>query len=373
MTFQAIEMPFGSDLGGFIRLPWTIYRGNAHWVPPLIGEVRRQLDPRRNPFFEYGQVKLLAVGDRGGRLLGRVASVVNPEHARLHTERMGFFGLFECVDSPEVAKALFQGVAEHLRGHACTHVTGPVNFTTNSEAGLLVEGFDRRPMIMCTYAPPYYSGLLESCGFEKAIDLFSYAGERGHAFPAKFFRAVSRVSSNSAISLRAFDRSDPLPDVADIREVYNASFRDVWGFVPLSASEANAIGNDLLHFMDERLIWIAEHNRRPAGFILAVPDVNEILAGLNGRLFPVGALRLMWGRRRIRRVRVMTLAVLPEYRSLGLEALLIDRVRERVMSKPYAGAEFSVVNENNARMRRLLTRVGFRIVSRYRLYRAPVA
>jgi len=373
MTIQAIEIPLGGDLKKFIRLPWTIYRDNAHWVPPLIREVRRQLDPRRNPFFEYGQVKLLAVADRGGRLLGRIASIVNPEHGRLHGEPMGFFGLFECVNSPEVAQALFRAVTEHLQAHACTHVTGPVNFNTNSEAGLLVEGFDRRPMIMCNYAPPYYSGLLESCGFAKAMDLFSYAGKWGHAFPAKLGRVVSRISSNSAISLRAFDRSDPLPDVGDIREVFNGSFRDVWGFVPLSASEANALGNDLLHFMDEKLIWIAEHDRRPAGFILAVPDVNEILADLNGRLFPFGALRLIMKRSRIRRIRVMALAVLPEYRSLGIEALLIDKVRARVMDKPYEGAEFSVVNENNARMHHILTRFGFSIVSRYRLYRAPLA
>jgi ribosomal protein S18 acetylase RimI-like enzyme len=140
----------------------------------------------------------------------------------------------------------------------------------------------------------------------------------------------------------------------------------------MSASEAGAMGEDIMSFMDEELIWLVEHDHRPAGFILALPDVNEILKDLNGKLFPFGLLRLLGRRSRIRRIRVVVLAVLPEFRSIGIEALLIHKVHERVLRKPYQGAEFSVVNENNTRMRSILTRFGFRVANRYRLYRAPV-
>jgi ribosomal protein S18 acetylase RimI-like enzyme len=372
MTLNAIEITGGSNLTKFIRLPWMIYRDYPKWVPPLVKDVRRQLDPRRNPFFEYGQVKLLAVADSDGKLLGRIASVLNPEHGRLHPESAGFFGLFECINCLEVAQALFRAVRQHLRVHHCTHMIGPVNFTTNSELGILVEGFDRSPMIMCSYSPPYYAGLLESCGFEKSMDLFSYEGKWDHAFPAKYSRVVSRISSNSAISLRSFSRHNASRDIAIIRDIYNGSFREVWGFVPMSASEARAMGEDLMSFMDEELIWLVEHDRRPAGFILALPDVNEILKDLNGKLFPFGMLKFFGRRRHIRRIRVVVLAVLPEFRSIGIEALLIHKVHERVLRKPYQGAEFSVVNENNTRMRSILTGFGFRVANRYRLYRAPV-
>lgn len=336
-------------------------------------DIRRRLDPRRNPFFEYGQVKLLAVADGAGTLLGRIASVLNPEHGRLHPESAGFFGLFECIDSLEVAQALFRAARQHLRVHHCTHMIGPVNFTTNSESGILVEGFDRSPMIMCSYSPPYYAGLLKGCGFDKSMDLFSYEGSWDHEFPPKYSRVVSRISSNPAISLRSFSRQNASRDIAIIRDIYNISFREVWGFVPMSVAEAEAMGGDFMPFMDEELIWIAEHDRRPAGFILALPDVNEILKDLNGRLFPFGILSFLGRRRHLRRIRVLALAVLPEFRSIGIEALLIHKVRERVLCKPYQGAEFSVVNENNTRMRSILTGLGFRVATRYRLYQAPVA
>jgi GNAT superfamily N-acetyltransferase len=373
MALKAVEITGGSHLTEFIRLPWRIYRKYPNWVPPLIKEVRRQLDPRRNPFFEYGQVKLLAVAGSNGKLLGRVASVVNPEHHRFHMESMGFFGLFECIDSPEVALTLFQEVKKHLFAHHCTDVIGPVNFTTNSESGILVEGFDRSPMVMCNYSPPYYGALLEGCGFEKSMDLFSYEGKWDHAFPPKYSRVVSRISSNPAISLRCFSRQNAARDIAIIRDIYNSSFREVWGFVPMSVAEAEAMGAGLIPFMDEQLIWLAEHDRRPAGVILALPDVNEILKDLNGRLFPFGMLRFLGRRRHLRKIRVVVLAVLPEFRSIGIEALLIHKVHERVLRKPYQGAEFSVVNENNKRMRSILTGFGFRVAHRYRLYRAPIA
>ena len=185
MTLDAIEIRGGSNLTEFIRLPWMIYRDYPNWVPPLLKDVRRQLDPHRNPFFEYGQVKLLAVANSAGKLLGRVASILNPEHGRLHQESAGFFGLFECIDSLEVAQTLFRAAGQHLRLHHCTHMIGPVNFTTNSETGILVEGFDRSPMVMCSYSPPYYAGLLEGCGFEKSMDLFSYEGSWDRCLPPK--------------------------------------------------------------------------------------------------------------------------------------------------------------------------------------------
>jgi len=306
-------------------------------------------------------------------MVGRIAAIYNPVHCETHHEPAGFFGFFECIDSVEVAERLIKAAGGHLRSFQCTHMLGPVSFTTNEEAGLLVEGFEEPPRVMCNYAPPYYANLLAGCACTKTMDLLSYEGVLGHRFPRKYVDVFERVSPKGAIRVRPFNRKRMREEIQIIREVYNGSFQDLWGFVPLSPLEAEAMGKSFTPFSDDDLVWIAEYEDKPVGFILAFPDVNEILKGLNGRLFPFGIFKLLLRRRSMRSVRVLGLGVLPAYRSMGIETLLIRQVHRRIETGGYEGAEFSVVNENNIRMRRILERFGFRLAKRYRIYRVPIS
>jgi ribosomal protein S18 acetylase RimI-like enzyme len=361
------------DLRRFIKLPWNIYRDYPKWIPPLISEMKHKLDSGKNPFFEYGQVKFFAVCNESHEMVGRIAAIFNPVHRYIYRESTGFFGLFECINSVDVARRLFTTANEYLSKFGCTHLAGPVNFNTNNESGLLIQGYDESPMLMCNYSPPYYAQLLSACGFSKVMDLLSYEARLGHIFPQKYLDVFKKVSKKNEINIRPFNRNQFLQEIATIREIYNGSFMDVWGFVPLSSSEAEDMGKNFISFSDDELVWIAEYKNKPVGLILALPDVNEILKDINGRLFPFGIFRFLLRRRHIRGVRVIVLCVLPMFRSKGIETLLIQKVHHRILAGGYQRAEFSVVNENNIRMRNILETFGFHLKRRYRIYQSPIS
>jgi GNAT superfamily N-acetyltransferase len=371
--YYALEVDTDRNLSRFIKLPWGIYRKYPKWIPPLMSEMKHKLDPAKNPFFEYGQVKLFGVCNESHEMVGRIAAIFNPVHHYVYRDSAGFFGLFECINSVDVARRLFTTASKYLSEFGCTHLVGPVNFNTNDESGLLIEGYDERPMLMCNYSPPFYAQLFSACGFGKIMDLLSYGARLGHIFPQKYSDVFKKVSEKNEINVRPFKRTQFLQEIATIREIYNGSFTDVWGFVPLSSSEAEAMGKNFISFSDDELVWIAEYKNTPAGLILALPDVNEILKDINGRLFPFGIFRFLLRRRHIRGVRVVVLCVLPMFRSKGIETLLIHKVHQRILSGGYQRAEFSVVNENNIRMRNILETFGFHLAKRYRIYRAPVS
>jgi ribosomal protein S18 acetylase RimI-like enzyme len=356
-------------LGQFLRLPWTIYRKSPYWVPPLIGEIRRRLDTAKNPFFQYAQAQLLGAYDSRGNLVGRVAAIHNPLHQREYGEAAGFFGFFECVNDVDAARSLFDAVATVLQAHGCTFMVGPVNPSTNDESGFLMDNFNERATFMTNYCPEYYHQLMRACGFDKAIDTLSYQAQTYHPFPEKYERVLQRARDNPSIRVRHFDRKNAHSDIAIIRDLYNTSFRGTWGFVPLSKAEAEQLADSFLSFADFNLVWLAYYDDKPVGFILGLPDLNEILALLNGRLFPFGIVTFLARRNRIGAVRVLGFGVLPEYRSLGIETLLVYQVRERILNKIYKRAEFSVVMENNTRMRNFLEAFGFHLHKHYRIYR----
>jgi len=367
----AVRKVSADDRGGmraFLAVPGRIHDKQSPWVAPLNREVRRKLDPARNSFFRYGRADLLVAYDDSGKPCGRVAAIVNPRHQEVHGEKVGFFGLFESVNDSDTARGLMTGVADILREAGCQSILGPVNLTTNDESGLLIEGYDKPPTFMCNYCPPYYHDLLTECGFTKAIDTLSYVAWYGHQFPEKYYRIVRKTENNSRISVRRFDRARAREDILAIAAIYNESLRETWGFVPMSEGEAMELGQDLLPVADFDLIWIAYYDGNPVGAILAFPDINEILGKLNGSLWPFGFLRFVFERNKIKGMRVAAMGVLPAFRRQGIEALLIHKVHQRGHTRPYQRSEFSVVMENNLRMRNLLERFGFNLDRRFRLY-----
>ncbi len=369
MTVTIVEVSTERSLRRFCKFPRQVYRTDPNWVPPLLRETRRELDPAANPFWQTAERKLFYACDGSHRLLGRIAAIHNPASRKSYNEAAGFFGYFESIDRLEVARELFAAAITFVKGCGCTSLIGPVNPSTNSESGLLFDGPPGRPMFMTNHCPAYYHHLMTECGFNKAIDTFSYRAGYTHDFPEKYERVLRRVLSNPAISIRSFSRKDASRDIATIGELYNAAFSDTWGFVPMSPAESQQLAESFLSFADLELVWIASYCGEPAGFILGLPDVNEILASLKGRLLPFGFFKFLARRNRIQTMRLIALGVAPKFRSLGIEAALVMKERERIVSRPYPQVEFSVVMENNFRMRTLIKTFGFRPYRSYRIYR----
>ena len=371
MEIAVREIRAGDRMGisEFLALPRRIYSRDSPWVAPLLTEQRRKFNPTSNPFFKYGNVQLFVANNADEHPVGRIAAIFNPHHQEVHGQPAGFFGSFECTNDVTVARQLFDRVQEALSRQGCDEILGPVNLTTNDESGFLIEGYGERPTFMCNYCPGYYHELVRACGFEKAVDTLSFMAWHGHPFPDKYYRLIKRFEANPRLRIKRFDKKSAKDDILTIAGIYNESFHDTWGFVPMSDEEAMELGRGLVPIADPDLVWIAFCDDRPAGAILGFPDINEILAHLNGRLLPFGFLRFLFGQRRIQGMRVAALGVTPECRSLGIETLLIHKVHQRVHTRPYQRSEFSVVMENNHRMRNLLERFGFTCTRRYRLYR----
>ena len=356
-------------LDRFIRLPWTIYAGDPAWVPPLMSDVRKVLD-RGHPFHRHADVEyFLALRD--GRPVGRIAAIINHLYNEFHETRTGFIGLFECVDDGAVADALFDAAAAWLRERDMPEVMGPFNLSTNDELqspGILLDGFDRPPLLLMGHNPPYYAKLFEAAGWTKERDLLAYWLE-ADAPPERLVRAMDRIAGSvEGLVIREMDLRKLDEEVERVKEVYNAAWERNWGFTPLTDAEISHMAADLKPIVDPRFALLAEVNGEPVGFALALPDFNQVLKHLNGRLLPFGILKLLWYRRRINRLRVFTLGLKPEYRRHGIDALLYLRIYQKGVPADLGRGEASWILEDNWAMRRALERMGGFVYKTYRVY-----
>lgn len=372
MEYRAIEIISRTLLNKFLHFTEHIHQGDNYYVQPLYLELKEKINPLKNPFLTYGKIKLFGVIDHDGNLAGRVVAITNPVNDKLYGKEYGFFGMFESINDKRVASLLISQVKSFLKQMNYKKLIGPVNFTTNEESGILIDGFDHSPAFMCAYNPEYYQELLENCDFKKAIDLLAYRGYTDHVYPQKFNQILNRILANPCVELRTFDKTKKVDDTKIISDLYNGCFKDVWGFVPFNIQEADLMTEKFLTFYDPELIWIAFINSKPAGFILGLPDINKVLKKMNGKLFPFGIIKFYLNKNKIDSIRVLTLGVLPQFRGLGLESLLIHKLHERMKVAPYRWGEFSFIMENNFKMRKVLENLGFKAYKRYRIYETNI-
>lgn len=382
MSDQIVVRPVVSwrDRRRFQRLPWAIYapttsaarKRDPNWVPPILAQERELLGWGNHPFYESAEIVTL-IAERCGRTAGRLAVLINKVHNSKYNDQLGFFGFFECVDDPAVARSLFSVGEAWLRQRGMTAVRGPVNPSLNYTCGLLVDGFDRPPCILMTYNPTYYASLLESCGFAKSQDLFAYQMDTAllATLTDRYKPAVRAALERSNLVIRRMDPQRFQQEIETYLDIYNRSLDGTWGFTPLQPLEARHIARELRHVIVPQLAVFAEVDNRPVGAFLALLDYNQILRELNGRLFPFGLVRLLWGRKHITAARGMAMTMVPGYQSAGLSVVLLDRVvgeggpaRQRGINR----FEFSWVLESNVRSRGTLERAGMQITSTYRLY-----
>ncbi len=363
------------DRRKFITLPFELYRGVEQWVPPLISERRRHLDPRRNPFFQHADAELF-VARRDGRAVGRISAHIDRRLNDFQGTNWGLFGFFESIDDQAVARALLGAATEWALARGADELVGPMDFNTNHECGLLVSGHEHRPQILENWHHPYYAALLEGCGLEKAMDLLKWqilSSDHDRVLPV-IYELADRLEPEHGITLRHMRKRDFAAEMARFREVYNAAWESNWGFVPLTEEEITHHANELRPILDEEWTWIAEKDGETVGIALTLLDYNFVLAAIGtGRLLPFGWLRALRARRRINEIRVFALGVKPAYQHTGTAAALYREHWESCLARGIVRAETGWILETNAAMNRAMEALGGDVVKRYRVYRKSLA
>ena len=368
-SLEIVPVAKGRAWREFIDLPYRLHGGRPNFVPPLRRDHRELFDRARHPFFLHADAALF-LARRDGRPVGRIEAIVNHAHNQFHNDRVGFFGGFECEDDRAVSDALLDSAARWLASRGMDVMRGPATHSTNEECGLLIEGFDEPPMVGMPYNPPYYAALLEGFGLKKAKDLFAWEIRADQTIPDKIARVAELVRKSTDVVLRQVNFADYAAEIGRAMDVYNAAWARNWGFVPLTEAEfvyaAKQLRPVFARFPEGALV--AEVGGRPVAFCLAILDVNQALARLQGgRLFPFGFWTLLRGLKRVRQARIMALGIRPEYRHRGVDALLYFELLTRGRRLGYQRAEIGWTLEDNRAMNRAIL-LGGRHHKTYRFY-----
>jgi GNAT superfamily N-acetyltransferase len=358
------------QLNAFIEVPWAIYRDDPNWVPPLLFEQKQRLTSK-NPFFEHARWQAWTAR-HNGRAIGRVSAQIDRLYQERHGRKVGYFGMLEAADDAGLFSALLRTAEEWLRDQGMQQVCGPFNLSVNEECGLLVDGFDTPPSIMMGHARPYYARQIEAAGYAKAKDLLAYRIAPDFDTP----RIMTRLAEKAAqqVRVRSLRRKQLRQELEILRDIFNDAWFNNWGFVPFTEAEFADIGELLTLLIDDDFVQIAEIEDRPVAMMVVLPNINEIIRDLNGRLLPFGWLRLLW-RLKIRyptSARVPLMGVRREYHHtwLGpaLAFMVIDASRQGVLRRGIRDVEMSWILEDNDAMRNIIETLGGRAYKRYRIY-----
>ncbi len=368
LSIQPVDTP-GNKLE-FLKVPWHIYRDDPAWIPPLLLEKKLQLDPE-NPYFEHAETRYW-IARRGSVPVGRISAQIDRLHLERHQDDCGFFGMLEAEDNPETFAALFETAETWLRQQGMKRIRGPFNLSINQECGLLVDGFSTPPYIMMGHARPYYAGQIRKLGFRKEKDLLAYLVEPWFKSPRAMTIATRRMAGR--ITTRRLNRSRIDEDLALIGDIFNDAWSENWGFVPMTEAEITQMGKELKFLVPPRGIVFAEVDGEPAAMIVGLPNLNEIIADLNGRLLPDGWLKFLWrlkiGYPKTARVPLMGIRKKFQHGTLGaaLAFTIIDQVRLHFVRMGVQKVEQSWILEDNLAMRKILEAIGSHISKRYRIY-----
>jgi GNAT superfamily N-acetyltransferase len=359
------------DLTRFIDLPFALHANHPLWVPPLKLERRVFLNRRLNAFFSHGEAEYFLAW-RDGRVVGRVSAQINHAFNDHQQKKWGWFGFVELEDDPEVAAALLAAAEEWLRARGMERMVGPADFTMNDESGILIEGFELRPMIRQPWHPPHYQARMEEAGLTKAMDLLMWnleVSDRAKVLPA-IFELAEKVESEHGIRVRRMRRWQLRKDMDAFAEVYNSAWSENWDFVPYSKKDLDALAHEMQLVFDKHWAFIAE--RVDTGEVVAMamtfPDINGALERMKGRLLPLGWWYFLRKGRLTDRVRVGFLGVKPAYQHTGVAAKLYAEHFNAAAERPQTGGEMGWILETNTAMNRGMEGMGARIVKRYRMY-----
>jgi hypothetical protein len=360
-----------TGLGSFLKVPGAILGSDPAWISPLLLERRLHLGAKTNPWFEHARW-MGWVAYRGDKLVGRISAQIDYLHLERYEDATGFFGMLDAEDNPETFGALFAAAEGWLRQEGIKRVRGPLSLSINDEVGLLVDGFDTPPVFMMGHAKPYYGKHIEAHGFTKAKDMLAYMIAPDFPAPKVMDRLLR--SSKQPVRVRPLDASRYDEELATLREIFNDAWADNWGFVPFTEAEFKDLGHSLKLLIAPELIQIAEVDGKPAAFIAALPNVNEVIKGFKGKLLPFNWVKLLWGlkKRFPKSSRVPLMGVRRGFHNTplgpGLAFLVIDAVRHHLVARGVEQVELSWILEDNEGMRNIVETIGGRDYKRYRVY-----
>jgi len=328
----------------------------------------------KNPFFKHSRAKYF-LAMRDGKPVGRIAGIINGLHNEFHEEKTGFFGFLDCVNDINVASALFEAAESYVRKEGMDIIRGPMNFSTNDEVGLLIEGFDSLPSFMMIYNPPYYLELYEKLALKKAEDLIAFYIDENYSPSDRWLRIVDKMKTRSRIKIRTIRMNDFETELEIIRTIYNSAWSKNWGFVPMTEEEFRHTADDFKKIVDPDLVFLAFIDDEPAGFLLALPDYNPVLKKMNGKLFPTGLLKFLYYTKLnkiIKSLRVLTMGVVHKYQKLGLDAIFFVDIFKAGPQKGYKWAEMSWILERNKLMIKAVENMNAKPYKKYRIYEKPL-
>lgn len=370
-SLQIVPVTTKGQLKAFIKLPWKIYKNDPHWVPPLLMEENNRFDPRKNPVFEHLQAQYY-LAYRGDEVVGRISAQVDHLHNQTHDEKCGFFGCFECIDDELVAHALLDAAWNWLKTKNLNCMRGPFTLNINEESGLLIEGFDTDPYILMAHHQPYYLKLLESFGLKKTKDLLSWKYDAKRPVPEPAQQISDVVAAYPGLKIREVNKKNLAHDTQIIMDIFNEAWSKNWGFVPLTAAEIGKAVKDFQLILEPKLALIAEVNGEPAAISLALPNINEAIKDLNGKLFPFGLIKLLYRLKtnKIKHARQIILGVRKKFRGDilgGLSVLLYSMMHRNGASIGIEGGECSWTLEDNEKINMGISLMGGEVYKKYRI------
>ena len=374
MAIEIKEVDSKGDLLKFIKLPNRLYKNEKFFIPYLTSDRKKFLDKEKNPFFSHAKAAYyLAYKD--GKLVGRIAALVNNMHNEYHNEKTGFFGFFDCINDVDVARALLSSAEKFVKALGMEIIRGPMNLSTNDEIGVLVDGFDSYPTFMMTYNPPYYDELFKNLGLSKAEDVVAYYIDDKNPAPDRIKRIVEKLRTRSGITIRTLNMKDFENELEIVRQIYNAAWSKNWGFVPMTPEEFHHLANDFKKIVDPELVFIALVNGEPAGFSLAMPDYNPVFKKMNSHIFPFGFLKFLYYtkvNKLMTGARMLTMGIVHKYQKIGLDMVLFLETFTKGPQHGYHWGELSWILERNTMMNKAAVDMGAKLYKRYRIYDKPV-
>ncbi len=368
------EVESSAQLHNFIEYPNKLYKDDPNYVAPLTMERKEFFDKKKNPFYKFAKVKLFLAYD-GKKIVGRIATCINYHHNDYHEENIGSFGFFDCPDDYQIASTLLKVAMITLKKEGVEKMRGPLNFSTNHECGFLVEGFDSPPMVMMTYNQPYLPKLAEKFGLKKVMDLLALQMSSTDPIPERMQKISDHLAKRSKITMRALNMSDFDNEIKIAMEVYNKAWEKNWGFVPMDEDEFMFTAKNLKEVVDPSLVLFAEHDGKPIGFVLALPNINTALKYLKGSLFPFGLLKYLWHtkiRNKVKGTRIVTFGIIPEFQKRGVDSLMFVNIYNAGIKKGLIDAELSWILETNEMMLRSAEQMGAKVYKRYRISEMPL-
>jgi hypothetical protein len=365
------------DKKQFLDVPFALYGKDPNWVAPLYFERFEHLDPKKNPYFQHAETQLF-LAEIDGKPVGRISAQVDRLHLERYHDATGQFGFFEAPNDPEIFAALFDAAEYWLKSRGMKAVRGPFSFSINDEMGLLVDGFDRPPNMMMGHALPYYAARVEEAGYTKAKDVIAYYYDDKSPLPKLLSVAYERAMRSPHISIRPLDKKNLARDLEIILSIHSDAWSDNWGFIPFTSEELKALGDNLKLLVSKEFIAIASYKGVPAAFSVTLPNLNEWISGLNGRLMPFGWAKLVWNLfgRAPNSVRMPLMGVRKTFQGTltgsSLALAVIETVRRYHISRGTNSGELSWILEDNLPMRHMLEEMGAIPYKTYRIYEKAI-